>query len=273
MARAPLSHLSDWELENSDQDLRGKYLMDWDGNRLGRVDEMIVDTDLERVVALVLDNGKEYPISSVELRDNDAYLLREGAVRTTGVMDRDLVGERAIADRTVVAERDATLAKDRIADTKLATGALAAGELKETETRSIPLIEERLRVIKRAAQVGEVDVRTHVREEQRTIEVPVAHEEVFIERREVTPHPADATVAPREETIRVPLMGEEAMVEKEAVVTGEVVVGKRRVVENRELAGTVRRTEVDVEREGDAEVRTDADRVRPLDKNLKNDRI
>jgi uncharacterized protein (TIGR02271 family) len=252
MALAPLSRLDDWELENDDQDLRGNYLKDYNGNRIGQIDEMIVDTDQERVVAVRLEDGAEYPVSSLELRDGDAYLLREGyaagsagsagTATTRAATDRDIVGRDRMQDRA------------------------------DIEERAIPLVEERLRVQKRSGKIGEVEVHTHPVEEQRTIQVPVAREEVFVERRDVAERPADAPVAAEGETIRVPVMAEEADVHKEAVVTGEVVVGKRQTVENREVSDTVRRTEVEVDREGDAPVETNADRVVPLDRDDTNRR-
>src|SRR5436309_1806486 len=48
-------------------------------------------------------------------------------------------------------------------------------------------------------------------------------------------------------TIRVPVRGEEAAVEKEAVVTGEVVVDKERTTERQEVADTVRKERVEVD--------------------------
>jgi uncharacterized protein (TIGR02271 family) len=247
MALAPLSRLDDWELENDDQDLRGNYLKDYDGNRIGQIDEMIVDTDQQRVVAVRLEDGTEYPVSSLELRDGDAYLLREGyaagAATTTGTETT-----RAATDRDIIG-RDRMRGRD------------------ETEERTVPIVEEHLRVQKRSGKVGEVEVHTHPVEETRTVQVPVAREEVFVERRDVAERPASAEISPEGETIRVPVMAEEADVQKESVVTGEVVVGKRQTVENREVSDTVRRTEVDVDREGDARVQNDADRVEPRDRN------
>jgi hypothetical protein len=50
----------------------------------------------------------------------------------------------------------------------------------------------------------------------------------------------------KEETIRVPVRGEEAIVSKEAVVTGELAVGRAEISERRTISETVRRQVVDV---------------------------
>ena len=86
MARVPLSQMDDWELEDKNQDLRGQPLVDQEGRELGTVEEMIVDVEAERVDALRLENGTEYPASSFEIRDGAAHLLRDrGTTIRSGV--------------------------------------------------------------------------------------------------------------------------------------------------------------------------------------------
>ncbi len=201
MARAPLSQLDDWELDHESQDLRGHRLVDERGALLGTVREMIVDTDAERVDAIVLDDGAEYPVSTFEIRDGTAVLRSPAGQAATG------------------------------------------------EVTAIPLVEEHLRVRKRAAQLGEVEVKKRVETEQQTVEVPLTREEVVVERQEVEPRPAERPIGADGETIRVPIMGEEAVVEKEALVTGEVMIGKRAVQETRQVQDAVRRSRVEVESE------------------------
>lgn len=69
-----LSELDDWQLVNSDQDLRGRPLCTQSGERLGTVHRMLVDRDHKRVAALVLDNGRAVPVDDVEIRDGNAYI-------------------------------------------------------------------------------------------------------------------------------------------------------------------------------------------------------
>ena len=54
-------------------------------------------------------------------------------------------------------------------------------------------------------------------------------------------------IGPFEEgTIRIPVRGEEAVVRKEAFVTGELVVNKERTVTREEVTETVRRQDVEL---------------------------
>lgn len=75
MTRIPLSETSDYALKFDEHDVRGYDVLDENGNRIGRVERMIVNTDEERVDALVLENGSEIPIDDVSIGD--------GVVRAT----------------------------------------------------------------------------------------------------------------------------------------------------------------------------------------------
>ena len=69
-----LHELDSYELENSEQDLRGNALYTYDGNRLGTVQRMLVDPERNHVAALVLEDHRFVPVSEVEIRDGDAYI-------------------------------------------------------------------------------------------------------------------------------------------------------------------------------------------------------
>jgi uncharacterized protein (TIGR02271 family) len=119
----------------------------------------------------------------------------------------------------------------------------------------VPEVEERLDVEKRPVETGEVQVRKTVEEERQTVPVELRREEATVERRDVGERPlarGEAERAFQDETIRVPLRGEEALARKEAVVTGEVVVDKEQTTERRQVGDTVRRTEVQVDDQGQA---------------------
>jgi uncharacterized protein (TIGR02271 family) len=123
------------------------------------------------------------------------------------------------------------------------------GERTERTTR-VPIVEEQLNVEKRQGQIGEVDIRREVIEEQQTIPVELRREEVHVEQRDIADRPltaAEADAAFQEGTIRVPVRGEEAYVTKEAVVTGEVVVSKEQHVERQQVTDTVRKQRVEID--------------------------
>ncbi len=110
--------------------------------------------------------------------------------------------------------------------------------------------EERLEVDKRERALGEVQVRKTVVAEQQTVPVELMREEVHVEQRDVVDRAAteaDLVGAFQEETIRVPLRGEEAVVHKETVVTGEVVLDKTRTTETERITDTVRKERIDVD--------------------------
>ncbi|QGQ45032.1 YsnF/AvaK domain-containing protein [Metabacillus sediminilitoris] len=126
--------------------------------------------------------------------------------------------------------------------------------------RSLKLREEQLDVTKERVQTGEVEVRKDVVEEQKTVHVPVTHEEVYVERRTVGDAAIDDTAAATtkpigdEETIRVPIVEEKVEVTKKPVVTEELVIGKRQATETEQVTENIKREEARVETDGDATV-------------------
>ena len=144
----------------------------------------------------------------------------------------------------------------------MATGA-AAGTLAADEQRSLHLREERLNVGKQRVQSGEVQLHKEVVEEQQAIDVPVAHEEVFIQRRAINDGRISDTPITEGETLRVPLLKEQVNVSKTAVETGEVVVGKREVQGNQRVTDTVRREEARLDTDGNPRIHADDDLLNP----------
>jgi uncharacterized protein (TIGR02271 family) len=121
-------------------------------------------------------------------------------------------------------------------------------------SQHMELREEQLNVNKQRVQSGEVDLRKDVVTEQQTINVPVTHEEVYVERHPVTDATVDTTPIGEGETILVPLTEERVNVRKETLVTGEVSIGKRAVEGTQRVADTVRREELSIEQEGNAPI-------------------
>ena len=183
-----------------------------------------MDTNEERVDAVVLDNGAGYPARAFRIRDGQPVLL---TIEPRGVPGR-------------AATREAPLA-----------------------TETISLREEELGVRKRAVPAGEVEIRKEVVTEYRTTEVPVQREEISVERRPVEGPPvegrelSDLPIADMSEgeTICIPVREEEVIGEKRPVVREEIEVSERAVIETEHVAGTVEQEEVRIEREGDVDVR------------------
>ncbi|HKU49856.1 MAG TPA: YsnF/AvaK domain-containing protein [Nitrososphaera sp.] len=127
----------------------------------------------------------------------------------------------------------------------------------DIETR-IPVIEERLNVSKRVS-TDEATIRKTPVTETKTVEVPVTHEEVSIERRPASGAGTADRPVDRETEIKVPVSSEEVEVTKEPYVKEEVSVKKVPVTETRTVSDTVRSERVDVTGTNTRESMRDAD--------------
>ena len=78
MPRTLLSQTHDWELVDRRQDVRGRPLLGADGEPLGTIADLLIDSDEQCIVALVLEDGREYPLRDVELTD-EAVVLQAAA--------------------------------------------------------------------------------------------------------------------------------------------------------------------------------------------------
>lgn len=115
------------------------------------------------------------------------------------------------------------------------------------EHRAVQLREEQLDVRKELVQTGGVQLRKEIVEEQRTIQVPVVREEAYVERRPVIDGQYDGSPLTENEIIRIPIMEERIEVTKRPVVVEEVIIGKRKIQEIKEMKDTIRKEEARVE--------------------------
>jgi uncharacterized protein (TIGR02271 family) len=114
----------------------------------------------------------------------------------------------------------------------------------DIETR-IPVIEERLNVSKRVS-TDETTIRKTPMTETKTVEVPVTHEEVSVERRPASGQTRADRPVDAETEIKVPLSSEQVEVTKEPYVKEEVSVKKVPVTETKRVSETVKSEKVDV---------------------------
>jgi uncharacterized protein (TIGR02271 family) len=165
-----------------------------------------------------------------------------GVLEATNAIDLDQRTEQWRAEGWSDAISDDSDAYRMQQDTAASAGFAGA----TGDERSIPVAEERLRVGKREVDRGGVRVRSYIVEEPVREDVSLREERVEIERRPAQGAAASDDVF-REQTIEATERGEEAVVAKDAVVTGEVAV--RKTVEERTetVEDTVRHTEVDVD--------------------------
>ncbi|MFN8632335.1 MAG: YsnF/AvaK domain-containing protein [Chloroflexota bacterium] len=111
----------------------------------------------------------------------------------------------------------------------------------------VPIYEERLRVGIRSVDRGEVVVRKSVEHVPETVVQPVERDEVEIERIRLD-RPIDQPARTREEDgwLIVPVMEEVLVVTKQLVLTEEVRIRTRRVLEEQEVYEIVRHERIDV---------------------------
>jgi len=113
---------------------------------------------------------------------------------------------------------------------------------------AVPVIEEELKIGKRAVQRGGVRVYSRVTERPVEEQVSLREEHVTVERRPANRAVTDAdTQTLRDSEIVLTETAEEAVASKEARVVEEVVVGKKTTERTETVHDTVRRTDVDVE--------------------------
>jgi len=192
-------------------------------------------------------NGLHYTRDMVtRIEHNRIYLGDSGVGTTPAPTDGSLGMASGSVETTGMGTADVTTG---VRDTSVVGGAGMAREddLADGALR-VPVAEERLTVGKRAVDRGEVAIRKTLTEEEQTVPVTLTHEEIRVEERAITDRPAIGTDLFQEETIRVALRGEEAVVAKETVITGEVVIEKDAVSEERQITDTVRKQRVDVDR-------------------------
>lgn len=140
--------------------------------------------------------------------------------------------------------------------TATATGSAFEDRAPGTD-ETVQVVEERLKVGRRDANLGRVRVRSYVREEPVSEQIDLTEERVTIERRPVD-RPVTATDdAFRERSIEVEEHAEEAVISKEARVVEEINLRKDVETRTETISDTVRKTEVEIEDERDALTRSD----------------
>lgn len=117
-----------------------------------------------------------------------------------------------------------------------------SGEVQDRQ--NVQLLGEILRVQKERVSRGDVTIRKEVVTENQTVQVPVAREELVIERRAADGNTSASGTVGQSSEIRIPLTEERASVDKSTVVREEVSVGKKTVSGVRDLSSDVRHEEL-----------------------------
>jgi uncharacterized protein (TIGR02271 family) len=235
----PLHSLPGFEVADGYTDIRGFDAFLADGRPVGRVREMLVDPGARRVAAITLDGnsamraaggGGQVPIESVEIDTPARRVLIQGAGAEGLGMAAS--GAAATAGAAALMDDDATLLH----------GA-APGESEQRMT----LAEEELALYKDRVSAGSVDVHKRVETRHVRESVPVMHEEVTVERRAVNNPDASTEVRYEGDTMIVPIVEEELVVQKRTVVREELVIRRTQVQREQVVEADLRREHVDVD--------------------------
>ncbi len=127
--------------------------------------------------------------------------------------------------------------------------AQSTAQTRTDDTITVPVFEEQLVVGKQRQETGRVHLHKEVVTEQQSIPVTLRHEEVTVERVAFTGQTsaADLKNAFQDEVIEIPVMGEEAVVGKQAHVVEEVRLHKDDTQEQQQVTGSVRKERVVVD--------------------------
>jgi len=239
-----------------------------EGDKIGSIDEVGPNYILVRK-GLIFPKDIYVPHSAVSdvNPDQTAVMLNvpksgieelgwgEPPVATAGTRQETTTDETYGATATQVAG-DTSYARG--ADYEQSRDYATSAETAESDTVRVPRYEEELRAEKQTREAGEVQIRKDVREEERTLDVPVTREDVEVRRvaadRDATAD--EGAFSDAGGTLRVPVREEQVVVSKEPRVAEELEVRKVAHQDTERVSDTVRREEVDVERTDDATDRT-----------------
>lgn len=251
-----LSRLPSWELDRTEEDVRGWPLRDAVGNLLGTVDELIVDTDTQYVSQVVLSDGRKFPAHDVFIGDGIVTLGGELRRSETAARAATAPTPRAAAAPTPRAAVQPPTAPPRVpAPQPVAAAPRAVRTAEIVPTRRIdendlviPIVDEELEVGKRVVEHGGVRVHSHMTEKPVEKSVRLRDERVTVER-----HPADRALSMAEAEARfrdgsfeMKALSEVPIVGKRAHVVEEIFITKNVTERTEKVRDTLRHTDAEV---------------------------
>lgn len=244
----------------------------------GHVSRVIVDSTTNELTDIVVKNREDewlIPSSAIAAVEGETVRLASGS-QATGQFTRFNESEFMTVDDDEIDRRSSAQTPGRmgVVDAERDKVKLADGAESNAGERSMPLTdrshrmgrrpvgdqmelrEEELTARKERADAGRVEIEKDVVSEQRTIDVPVAREEVIVHRNPVDRTPTDASIDASEE-IEVSVMREEVIPEKRTVVYEEIEVEKRVFQDTERVSDEVHREVARTKSEGDVNVAGD----------------
>ena len=277
---ARLDELDDYKVADGDPDIRGWNVKTFAGQKVGKVEELIVDKAAMRVRYMDVKVDKSalntsedrhilVPIGTARLDDerDDVLIHRlpaggfaKAPAYTGGRLTRDY--ERSLHD---------AYGSDTAGSTRAGAGETAGESFYGSElyddrrfwgnrrrgrenTAYVTRSEEELAVGTRPVKSGEVEVKKRVETKHVKEQVPTAREEITVERRPPSGMAGSARI--EEDEITIPVMEEQAVVQKRAVPKEEVVIHKETKRDQKTVEADLRKERVDVNPKGDVDVQS-----------------
>ena len=228
---------ADYEVAAGEYDVRGWDVVATNDEKIGTVVDLVIDpaagtvryleVNVDRTaVGLEPDRHVLIPIGNGRLDARDKLVVLSGMTRAA------ITKLPAYTGANVDSDYDDTY-----------RGYVSNAYPPKRMTRSA----EELRIGKRLERKGDVRVAKHVETERVRQDVPLRQEQVHVERRPVD-RTAGAAAEFRDQEIVVPVMEEEAVIEKRPVVQEEIVITKESVTKQQTVETDLRHEEVDVDR-------------------------
>ena len=254
--------MSDFSTTNV-QEWRGATVVDRDGDKLGRVEDIFLDIDTNQPEWVLVNTGlfgknqTFVPLANAT-RQGDQIRVAYDKAKVKDAPNMEPGRELSQEEEARLYEYYGMGYSEARSGTGLPEGGAPerGGRTDDAMTRS----EEELRVGTQRREAGRVRLKKYVTTEQETVTVPVQREEVRVEREPITDANVDrATAGPdiTESEHEVTLMEEQPVVQKEVVPKERVRLDKDAVTEQETVSEELRKEQVDVEGAGRPERRRD----------------
>ncbi|MDQ3751805.1 MAG: PRC and DUF2382 domain-containing protein [Actinomycetota bacterium] len=257
------------------QNAQGNPVYSNDGEQIGKVEEVFHDIDTDQPEWIGIGTGffsnkrVLVPVASAEMREDGVYVpYSKDHVSGAPSIDGDEISQETEAE--LYSFYDIEYGENR-SDSGLPEGT----QTESTETRTdtdttrtpdttdssekITRSEEELHAGTRQREAGQVRVRKYVDTEKAQTTVPTSREEISVERVPVSE--GTSTEAEFSEgEITVPIVEEEAVVEKRPVVKEELRISKETVTGEETVEADVRKERIDLDEEGSTTSSTETTR-------------
>lgn len=243
--QANLSELRSWKLDNDKDDIRGWALRDGKGRPLGRVAELVVDTDQKHVTEVVLGDGRRLPAHDIAVGDHVLVMQPSEPIREESTPPRR---ETEVTRQESDTARAAPPVEARAPVSDAPQRREMTGTEADLDDVVVSLIEEDVEFGKRAYEKGVTRVQSRVVERPFEHALRLRDEAIHVERKKVDaplgPGEADARLV--DQRVEVLAITEHPITEKHARVVEELVVRKKAEERSERLTETIRRTSVEI---------------------------